>query len=492
MKKKPNILFIITDQWRYDGLGVNGNKTCKTPNLDKLAQEGINFTHAFTTTSLCTPARASLFTGRYPHNHGLLNNTHERDAVSLELPKTEVTLAQIIKKEGYKTSYVGKWHVGRDLMPDKWGFDIHCGSEDDFTPYENYRKNFIKTNETKLSAEDIVSGTKTDPKVKSALKCKWMLDKDESTVCGTDPVPVEGTATHFRTNLALEQLDKLNKITDPFCLFVSYFGPHYPSIIPEPFASMYDPEQIPEVPNFKDDFKNKSYVHHKKLQQWGVEKFTWKDWQKYIAFYWGYISFLDYEIGRILDRLKENGMDKETIVIFTTDHGDFAGSHRQFNKGPLMYDETYRIPLIIKWPEKTKAGSVSDSFVRILDLMPTILESAGAEIPGNIDGRSIVPILEGKVPQDWPQEVFCEQHGDELGLYSQRMIRTREYKYVYNVEDKDEMYDLVEDPYELNNCADDPQYKDTRINLEKKLLSWMRKTDDMIARWAASLLGGRK
>jgi arylsulfatase A-like enzyme len=175
-------------------------------------------------------------------------------------------------------------------------------------------------------------------------------------------------------------------------------------------------------------------------------------------------------------------------VLHASDHGDFTGGHRQFNKGPLMYEDTYRIPLQARWPGEIEAGSVCEEFVSLHDLMPTFLDLAGVE-PPDVDGRSIRPLLEGEVPESWPDAHFAEYHGDEFGLYSQRMLRAKRYKYVHNGPDRNELYDLEADPHELHNLIDHPGYEDVRADLETRLLERMRGTDDPLARWSANVLG---
>lgn len=194
-------------------------------------------------------------------------------------------------------------------------------------------------------------------------------------------------------------------------------------------------------------------------------------------------------MGRILDALDEQGLAASTVVVHTADHGDFTGSHRQFNKGPLMYEETYHVPPMVRWPRVVEPGTTCDAFVRLHDLMPTCLELGGVEPPDGLHARSLRPLFEGSIPADWPDSMFAEYHGDEFGFDSQRMVRTDEYKYVFNSPDENELYDLSRDPDELRNLREHPEYQSVRADLEARLARWMRRTDDTLSKRVAESLG---
>ncbi|MFW5977655.1 MAG: sulfatase/phosphatase domain-containing protein, partial [Halohasta sp.] len=163
-------------------------------------------------------------------------------------------------------------------------------------------------------------------------------------------------------------------------------------------------------------------------------------------------------------------------------------SHRLFNKGPMMYEETYRIPLVVRWPGVVAPGSRSDEFVRLQDLMPTFLEWADADAPEGRHARSIQPLLRDETPTDWPDSVFAQYHGDEFGLYSQRLVRTDRYKFVYNGPDRNELYDLATDPHELQNLVDHPEYADVRAEMARRLTEWMDRVDDSLRGWVPGTL----
>lgn len=464
----PSVLLLLTDQERYDL--TTPDSVVETPNIDRLREEGMAFSRAYTPISICSSARASLLTGLYPHNHGMLNNSHETDAIQPNLPTELPTFGELLAEAGYTNYYVGKWHVGRDQGPEDFGFEYRGGADRHHDAelagdFESYREDLgVEMGETDL--ED-------------------RIETDTGTlVAATDPAPVEATRPYYIAERAIEQLQE--GITEPFFLRVDLYGPHHPYVVPEPYASMYDLAEIEPPESYRETFCGKPQVHEQYLDYRGVRGFNWETWRKVIANYWGFMTLIDEQIGRILDATEKL---ENLCTIHTSDHGDFTGGHRQFNKGPLMYEDTYHIPLQIRWPEVIEAGATCEAFVSLHDLMPTFLELAGVEIR-NVDGRSIRPLLSGKNPENWPDSHFAQYHGDEFGLYSQRMFRTERYKYVHNAPDRNELYDLKEDPNELGNLIDHPAYEDVRADLETRLVERMRETGDPLAKWTGDVLGG--
>ncbi|MFC6906147.1 sulfatase-like hydrolase/transferase [Halalkalicoccus tibetensis] len=469
---RPNALFLLTDQERYD-LTEPGSPV-ETPNLDRLSEDGMAFERAYTPISICSSARASLLTGLYPHNHGMLNNCHEADAIRPNLPPELPTFGELLAEAGYVNRYVGKWHVGRDQGPEDFGFEYRGGADRHHDPglagdFERYREELgVDVDEGDLEdLEDrIHTGTGT-------------------LVAATDPAPVEATRPYYIAERAIECLR--GETDEPFFLRTDLYGPHHPYVVPEPYASMYDPEAIERPGSYAETFEGKPAVHERYLRYRGADALDWETWSEAIAKYRGFMTLLDDQVGRILDALDEGDLE-DTLVVHASDHGDFTGGHRQFNKGPLMYEDTYRIPLQIRWPGEVESGSTCREFVSLHDLMPTFLDLADAEIP-DVDGRSIRPLLDGGVPADWREAHFAQYHGDEFGLYSQRMLRTKRYKYVHNGPDRNELYDLESDPHELTNLIEHPDYEDARGDLERRLLERMRETDDPLSQWAGDVLG---
>ncbi|MGK2850858.1 MAG: sulfatase-like hydrolase/transferase [Candidatus Limnocylindrales bacterium] len=461
---RPNVLMIVTDQERFDVLGCNGSAICRTPNLDGLADGGVRFDQAFVPSALCSPSRASMLTALYPHAHGILNNTHGDDALRTELPSGLWTFPEALAAAGYRTGFVGKWHVGRELGPGDWGFaDVVS------IPY------------SVAQAED-------DRALVEPIDVAFA--RDRMTIAGIDPRPIEETDTRRDTNAAIAMLERYAQIGEPFFLRLDYEGPHHPYMPPEPYASMYDAASIPPWPNFTEIEATKPAAQRRLRAQRGVEGLGWADWQPIVARYFGFMTFIDAEIGRVLAQLRILGLVDETIVVHTSDHGDMTGSHGgQFNKGPLMYDELYRVPLIIRDGRPAGRRGTASSLVSTLDLGPTILDLAGVPVPGGLHGRSLVPILADPGRVDSGREaVFGEYHGEEWGLYSQRMVRTENAKYVYSPHGSDELYDLEQDPYERENRIEDETLRLLAEALRRRLADWMVATDDPLARWASRVL----
>jgi arylsulfatase A-like enzyme len=465
---RENVLLLLTDQERYDVTAPDG-PAVETPNFDRLAGEGVRFTRAYTPIGICSSARASLLTGQYPHTHGLLNNCHGPDAVRRNLSREHETFGEILDGAGYANSYAGKWHVGQDRTPADFGFEtlVGTGPSVDDDAFERYqRERGVDPDDETLSetlfadhgGDDVLVAAKTD-------------------------LPPEATRTYFLAERTIDRLERLAEGGGPFFHRTDFPGPHHPYVVPEPYASMYDPEDVDPWPNYAETFEGKPTLHRQFVAARGVDGFEWEQWAAAVAKYFGVVTFIDEQVGRVLDAMDRLGLADETVTVHTADHGDFTGSHRQFNKGPLMYDEVYRIPLVVRWPGVTEGGRECDALVSLLDLMPTFVELADETPPSDVAGRSLLPVLRGERPSEWRDVVVAEYHGDEFGLYSQRLVRGDRYKYVYNAFGRDELYDLRADPGELNNLAAHPEYAETVRDLRGGLTDWMRSTADPIADW---------
>ncbi|ELY87251.1 sulfatase-like hydrolase/transferase [Natrialba taiwanensis] len=486
---RPNVLLVLTDQERYDCSARDGTvaDTVETDTIDHLSATGMRFEHAFTPISICSSARASLLTGQFPHGHGMLNNCHEGDALQPNLPPGIPTFAGELDAAGYDCTYTGKWHVGRDQTPDDFGFSYLGGSDkhhdnidDAFREYRAERGTPI--GEAEL--EDVIY-TGDDPRD----------DGDGTFVAAKTSIDVEETRAWF---LAERTIDAIEAHADgdrdsPFFHRADFYGPHHPYVVPEPYASMYDPDEIEPPESYAETYAGKPQVQENYLDYRGVSGFDWDRWAEAIAKYWGFVTLIDDQFGRILNELDDRGLTEETVVVHASDHGDFIGGHRQFNKGPLMYDDTYHIPLQVRWPGVTRSGAICDAPVHLHDLAATFLDIGDVSIPETFDSRSLVPLLENggdpdAVAMEWPDSTVAQYHGDEFGLYTQRMVRTDRYKYVYNGPGVDELYDLEADPAELQNLIDHPDYADERRELRTRLIEWMDETGDPNRKWVPSVL----
>ncbi|MDS0258884.1 sulfatase-like hydrolase/transferase [Haloarcula sp. S1CR25-12] len=473
---RPNVLLLLTDQERHDLLAPDGIPA-ETDAIDGLAADGVRFTNAYTPISICSSARASLLSGRYPHRHGVLNNVHERDAVRADLPEDVPTFGTALREAGYENAYVGKWHVGRHKTPEDFGFDYVGGSDQHHDAHL----------ESGLAAHQRDLGVDPDAvEPEDAIYAEFPDSRD--LLGATLPIPPAATRSYYNAELTIQRLERLADADGPFFHRVDFQGPHHPYLVPEPYASMYDPEELGAWPSYAETFDGKPQVQENYRSYRGVEDLTWEDWATLRALYMGFMHHIDDQIGRILDALEEFGVADDTVVVHASDHGDFTGGHRQWNKGPFMYDDTYRIPLVVRGPGVAGRGRLCDDLVSLMDLMPTFLELADAPVPEDIDARSLWPTLRGE-ETDAREAVFAEYHGDEMGFHSQRMIRTERYKYVFNAPDVDELYDLDADPHELQNLVDHPDYRDVRARLRDRLAEWMRETEDPIAEFTTRHLG---
>ena len=498
-ERPPNVLCCLTDQERYDYTAPAG-PAVETPTYDRLTREGMRFDQAITPISICTSARASLLTGQFPHGHGMVNNSHEADAIRATLPADVETFSAVLADAGYTCTYTGKWHVDRERGPGGVGFTYLGGSDrhhDDIDEaFRRYRRDLgYPVDETEFSEAVYTHG-------------------DEGTfVAAKTPVPVEATRAYFIAERTIDTIEahatgaSLEPVghsqegktspTDaaagtPFFHRADFYGPHHPYVVPEPYASMYDPDEIDPPASYAETFAGKPAVHERFLEYRGVAGFDWPVWAEVIAKYRGFVTMIDEQVGRVLDALDEHGLAGETLVVHTADHGDFVGGHRQFNKGPLMYDDTYRIPLQVRWPGVVEPETTCEAPVHLHDLAPTFCDVADVAIPASFHGRSLRPMLEdsGDVPADWPAPAFAQYYGEEFGLYTQRMVRTPDYKFVYNGPDRNELYDLRGDPAELTNLIDHPDYADQRVRLERELTDWMRRVDDPYAAWIPKTFAG--
>ncbi|MBB6730176.1 sulfatase-like hydrolase/transferase [Cohnella zeiphila] len=444
---KPNLLLITADQLRYDCVGYSRMYPVRTPNLDRLAEGGIAFTHAYSHAPVCCPARQSLLHGRRPETFGALWNFGAFLPVGSLRPE-HYAWPRTLAENGYVSAFLGKWGVHPELDATSFGYDSYLG--------EGEYKAFLK---------------ERYPDVRFAA---GFFGED-------NPVPVEDSGTHWLADRAIETIGRLAATGSPWHAAVHFAEPHLPCRPSGRFAAMYDPADVPEWAGFRDTFEGKPYIQKQQLYSWGVENFEWKDWAPVVARYYGMISQLDEAVGRIVAALEESGQADNTIVAFTADHGDLCGSHRMMDKHYVLYDDVVRVPLLLRLPG-TRQGVRCDRFVyNLLDLPPTLLELLGleAEAPANLQGRSLVPLLaDGETASEWRDAVVAAYNGQQFGLYTQRMIRTERWKYVWNLTDTDELYDLEADPGELTNRIGEPEHAALVAELRVRLFELLERDED--------------
>jgi arylsulfatase A-like enzyme len=445
--KRHNILLIHSDQHRYDCVGVNGHTLVRTPNMDRLAAEGTNFNHAFCPMPMCVPERNSLLTGTWPLVNGCIFNYDAEvfHPVRKDLP----TFSSLLNQAGYYLGYVGKWHVHPRLGPLDFHFHDYI-AEGEYFPWRKEQNLPDQPRDNRWFGQ-------TDPHIKPEQSClAWEADT------------------------VISLLEKQAATDQPFFIRWDPVEPHLPNRVPEPYASMYPPENISPWPGFDEEFTNKPYIQRQQLRTWKIDNWTWEDWAPVVGRYLGEISLLDAQLGRVLDALERLGAANDTLVIYTSDHGDMCGSHRMIDKHFIMYDDVVRVPLIMRWPGKLPVGTTCDDFVcHAIDMARTFCEAAGVETPETFAGQSLSALACGKA-KSTRQDIFATYHGNQFGLYSQRMVRDRRWKYIWNATAEDELYDLENDPGELHNLAQNSECAGQLRRLRLRLVEWMEDTGDTL------------
>jgi arylsulfatase A-like enzyme len=477
--ERLNILLIMTDQHRYDTLGCYGAPLCRTPHIDALAARGVRFDAAYTPTSPCSPARAALFTGLYPHK----NHVPSNDGV---LNPQAPNLGSELGRAGYNLGYAGKWHVDRDKVPGDYGFQGR-----DFPGYgypaaggviEGLRFGQRARNVPPHYRHYLAERGYDPPKVLQATY------GDNPGVQGQEMYALQsgGVETTFEYMVGEYTIDLLRQFADPhqreekpFLLWTNFWGPHTPCLLPEPYYSMYDPRDVPQEPSFAETWANKPHVHELYERFWGLSSGGWQGWREIVARYWGYVTMIDDLVGRIVDELRALGLEDRTLVVFTTDHGDQMGAHRLIEKGPFAYEETWRLPMVAAHPAVEAPGSVCDEFVYLHDLYPTFLEMAGRPSPGVPDSQSILANFLGQRASTGRDSVYGAFES-QIFPSPLRFVRTRRHKLVYNRSEIGELYDLVDDPWELRNLIDHPGAQGIKGELLERMREHMVRLEDPI------------
>jgi arylsulfatase A-like enzyme len=471
-----NVLFLLTDQQRVDTLGCYGNTQIDTPALDHLAATGTRFDRWYTPTAICTPARASLLTGSAPFRHRLLAN-YERNVGYLEdLHEDQFTFARALQNAGYRTGLVGKWHVGTNKTAADYGFEgptlpgWHNPVDD-----PGYLAYLAEHGLPPYEISDHIRGVFPNGSPGNLLAARLHQ-------------PEEATFEYYLAERAIAMLrdyaeGRMLEGT-PFFLGLHYFGPHLPYLLPDEFFDMYDPALIELPASVQESFLGKPPVQKNYSKHWTFDTIPTDVSRKLIAVYWGYVTLIDRQLGRVLDALDEFGLTDDTAVFFSSDHGEFTGAHRLHDKGPAMYEDIYRTAGIIRVPGMP-AGQVSDQFVTLTDATATILALADIDTSPAVDSRNLLPLVAGE-PVDWDQDVLCEFHGHHFP-YPQRMLRDRRYKLVVNPESVNELYDLETDPDELHNRYEHPEFIPIRDRLVRRLYTALVERGDNFYHWMTSM-----
>jgi arylsulfatase A-like enzyme len=456
---RPNILFVFTDDHASHAISAYGSKLNQTPNIDRIANEGMRFDNCFCGNSLCGPSRATILTGKHSHLNGFIGNASVFDGEQLTFPK-------LMQEAGYETAVIGKWH----LKSEPTGFD-HWEVLQGQGPYYN-------------------------PPIKSA----------EGVTKYT------GYTTEILTDLALEWLQTERDAEKPFVLMWQHKAPHR-NWQPGPRQlHLYDDVTLPEPETLWDDWSDRASpaaeqemtvanhlfpfdlkfeapgnltpeqraawdeAYGPKNAAFEAAKPTGKDlvrwqYQRYMKDYLRCIASVDEQLGRVLDYLDESGLAEDTIVIYSSDQGFYLGDHGWYDKR-WMYEESLRMPFVVRWPGVTEPGSVDTHLVQNIDFAETFLDVAGLAKPAEMQGHSLVPLLRGEEPADWRDAIYYHyyEYPEPHRVAPHYGVRTARYKLIHYPRTQEwELFDLVEDPNELHSVADDPDHAEIRSGLERRL-----------------------
>ncbi len=440
-KNRPNILLIVTDDQRPDTIHTLGNRIIQTPNLDRLVKNGTVFTQAHSPHPLCVPSRAEILTGTSGFTNGVL--MPGKSKLNFDL----VTVAEVLRAAGYCTCYVGKWHTaGR---PSTHGYEETVGL------FSSGGGKYWKD--------------KKDYKGMAVTGYRgWIFQTDDRKLFPEKGVGLTPDISEEFADAAIEFIKR--KPERPFFLHVNFTAPHDPLYFPTGYKNKYQPDKMPLPPNFlpKHPFDHGNLKgRDEKLLPWPR---TPEAIRKNLAVYYAVISHLDEQVGRIVQALGQTGQDENTLIIFTSDHGLAGGSHGLMGK-QNMYAHTVIVPLIFAGPGIPE-GQQREALVYLRDLYPTICESAGAKIPSSVEGKSLLPVLQGKAEKVYDR-LFC-YFSD-----SQRMIRDREWKLIhYPKIDRYQLFHLSQDPHEMTNLADSPKHRERFLALQARLRQWQQDVND--------------
>lgn len=471
-----NILFLMTDQHRVDTLGAYGATAGRTPALDALAAGGTRFDRWYTPTAICTPARVSLLTGQAPFRHRVLAN-HERNVGYLEdVPRSAFTFSQALTEAGYNCGLIGKWHAGHLRPAADFGFDgPDLPGWHNPIDHEEYVAYLAANDLPPYAISDRIRGVLPNGGPGNLLAARLHQ-------------PVEATFEYFlaeRTIGLLEQYaDEYRSGARPFFLALNFYGPHLPYILPNEYFDLVDPSEVELPASIAETFEGKPPVQANYSAHWTFDTMPLEVSRKLIAIYHGYVALIDDQIARVMAALDRLGLTDSTTVFFTSDHGEFTGSHRLHDKGPAMYEDIYRTAGIIRMPGGAP-GQVRDEFVSLVDCTATILEIAGLDAAPATDSRSLVPLVAG-AEVEWDEDIVCEFHGHHFP-YPQRMLRTDRYKLVVNPDSVNELYDLEVDPDEMANRYLDPAYVEVRARLMRRLYRRLVERGDNFFHWMTSM-----
>jgi len=473
---KPNLLILMTDQQRFDAMSFHGGQAI-TPNMDRLAQQGVDVRQFFSAAPVCVPSRCSLFTGRYGHSHRVLEN----DA---RLAAYEPHLFKVLKQAGYRLGYIGKNHL----------LDTNEFTNFDFVGGHEFER---------------PTGGRTEFRAFSRLRSQQLRDVASWASSAWYDLDEKYSDAYVDRTRAIEFINSASD-QKPFCLCVSFIEPHVPHVAPRKFEKLYPLDKI-KLPEMKPGILNNKaprYLIKQSVQ--GSLKATDEDRRRYLAVYFSMVSWVDENVGAILEALSSKGITDNTIVVFTSDHGDFGFEYNMCKKDLVMPDALMHVPLLISWPGKLKPQIVKEALIEQVDVMPTLLDLCKIPIPFGCQGRSFSPILLGETSQHktyihgeicypWMRNPYKDvasfekawKEGQAIvghplrftapynvpGDFS-KMLRSQHWKYIWYASGFEELYHLKTDALEELNLAGHKDYQDQLKEMRALLFQWLAETED--------------
>lgn len=477
-ERRPNILLLCTDQQRFDALGAYGNSEIDTPHLDRLAAEGALFENCYVQAPVCAPSRASLMTGMYLHNHGLYAN-------GVKIPDGSCMLPEALATAGYDCGLVGKWHLdacsGGRTEEKPAGFRVWQWAHD---PYPGSSENAYHR---WLSAAypDIYADVMNQPRT----------DRDPvSGVSGAriDQVPAQAHYSHWVGEQTIEYLRRASDRDEPFFFISNFFDPHHSFAAPKEYYDRYRPEVLSRPSTIDDELRDKPEILTEASEKSyagnapGYQEYNPQQLQEVKARYYAMVSLVDDEVGRIVATLEQEGLADDTVVIFTSDHGEMLGDHQLMLKGPMLYDSAVKVPLLIRWPGRIARDTRVNQLVEWIDVTATITDLSGATLP-RCQGISLWGLASGHSIEhrDWALSEYRNSgHPYDPPVHT-TMVRYANIKVVihHGMPSSErgrtgELYDLAADPLELTNLWDRPEYSSLRQSMCEYVLDVMVATEN--------------
>lgn len=470
----PNVVVFMTDHQRADTIYPRSRAI--TPHVEALAKSGTVFSSAYCPAPHCCPSRASFYTGLFPSEHGVWNNVNVGNTLASTFYEGTEIFVKRLRESGYTSYFSGKWHVSNEMSPLDCGFDV-CAPKYHFAKKTGYLRpdpcEWDYYQPDSPLAKSVHAKSSSDESPQGLLRRAGYPDY---VIYGA----LDSSDGLWDEKVVADSVDQIKQAAanqSPFFAFCGTIGPHDPYCVPEEFLALYPKDSIKLPENFYDDMKDKPNLYRRTKERFG--QLSEDEYREAIRHYLAYCSYEDALFGKVVSALKESGVYDNTVILYLSDHGDYAGEHGLFAKGLPCFEGAYNIPLVIGGGFVTQYGAkIISDFVYMTDLAPTLLELCGVTPVTKGSSKSLLPYIKGEKIPPLHTEVYTQTNGNELyGI--QRSVRTKKYKYIYNGFDYDELYDLKKDPLELCNRIDDPSLKEVRHSLSRKLWQFARDTGDV-------------